>query len=61
MLLSHQRKRKRKSTTRPGKGRSRAPDQVRRGFPAEKINQKWYGDGTESSTDEGKLQAGRAA
>ena len=24
-------------------------------FPAERINQKWYGDGTELPTDEGKL------
>jgi len=32
-----------------------APDLVRRDFPAQKINQKWYGDHTEISTDEGKL------
>ena len=48
-------KRRRKSTTRPGRGRWRAPDLVKRQFPAQKINQKWYGDGTEIPTDEGKL------
>ena len=44
----------RKGTTRPGKGRWRAPDLVS-DFPAGKINQKWYGDGTEIGTGEGKL------
>jgi putative transposase len=48
-------KRKRKSTTRPGRGRWRAPDLIGRDFPAERLNQKWYGDGTELPTDEGKL------
>ena len=48
-------KKKRRSTTRPGKGRWRAPDLVRRDFPASTINRKWYGDGTEIPTDEGKL------
>ena len=48
-------KRKRRSTTRPGKGRWRAPDLVRRDFPAGQINTKWYGDGTEIATGEGKL------
>jgi transposase InsO family protein len=48
-------KRRRRATTRPGRGRWRAPDLVRRQFPAQKINQKWYGDGTEISADEGKL------
>ena len=28
---------------------------MRRGFPAEKINQKWFGDGTEIGTAQGKL------
>ena len=32
------------------------PDLVKRDFPAAKINRKWYGDGTEIETDEGKLQ-----
>jgi transposase InsO family protein len=53
-LVARRRKR-RKSTTRPGRGRWRAPDLVRRDFPAEKINHKWYGDGTEIGTGEGKL------
>jgi transposase InsO family protein len=48
-------KKRRKHTTRPGKGRWRAPDLVGRDFPATKVNQKWYGDGTEIATDEGKL------
>ena len=53
--LAARRKKKRRSTTRPGKGRWRAPDLVRRDFPAQKINTKWYGDGTEIKTGEGKL------
>jgi putative transposase len=53
--LAARRKKKRKSTTRPGKGRWRAPDLVKRDFPAQEINVKWYGDGTEICTDEGKL------
>src|SRR5205814_10131535 len=53
--LAARRKHKRRSTTRPGKGRWRAPDLVKRDFPAAKINRKWYGDGTEIPTDEGKL------
>jgi transposase InsO family protein len=53
--LAGRRKRRRRGTTRPGKGRWRAPDLVKRDFPAEKINRKWYGDGTEIPTDEGKL------
>ena len=28
---------------------------VKRDFPAQKINQKWYGDGTEIKTGQGKL------
>jgi transposase InsO family protein len=53
--LAARRKKKRKGTTRPGKGRWRAPDLVRRDFPAAQINTKWYGDGTEVPTSEGKL------
>jgi putative transposase len=48
-------RRGRKGTTRPGKGRWRAPDLVKRDFPAAGINRKWYGDGTEIPTGEGKL------
>ena len=45
----------RKATTRPGKGRWRAPDRVKRKFAADGINRRWYGDGTEIVTGEGKL------
>jgi putative transposase len=49
------RKRRRKGTTRPGRGRWAAPDLVRRQFGASRINQKWFGDVTEILTGEGKL------
>jgi len=55
MGLAARPRRRRKSTTRPGKGRWRAPDLVKRDFPAAEINVKWYGDGTEIPTGEGKL------
>ena len=48
-------RRGRKGTTRPGRGRWRAPDLVKRQFPAARLNHKWYGDGTEIGTGEGKL------
>jgi putative transposase len=48
-------KRRRRATTRPGRGRWRAPDLVKRQFPATRLNHKWYGDGTEIGTGEGKL------
>jgi transposase InsO family protein len=53
--LAARRKRKRRSSTRPGKGRWRAEDLVGRKFAAAGINRKWYGDGTEIPTGEGKL------
>jgi putative transposase len=53
--LAARRKKRRRSTTRPGKGRWRAPDLVKRDFPAQQINTKWYGDGTEIPTGQGKL------
>jgi putative transposase len=53
--LAARRRKRRRATTRPGKGRWRAPDLVKRDFPAGKINTKWYGDGTEIGTGEGKL------
>ena len=53
--LAARRRKQRRWTTRPGKGRWRAPDLVKRDFAAEGINQKWYGDGTEIPTGEGKL------
>ena len=53
--LAARRKKRRKATTRPGKGRWRAPDLVKRKFAADGINRRWYGDGTEIATGEGKL------
>ena len=53
--LAARQKKKRKATTRPGRGRWRAPDLVKRDFRAGKINRKWFGDGTELVTGEGKL------
>jgi putative transposase len=53
--LAARRRRKRRSLTRQGNGRWRAPDLVGRDFTAESVNQKWFGDGTEIPTDEGKL------
>jgi transposase InsO family protein len=46
---------RRRGTTRPGKARWRAPDLVKRRFSADRINQKWFGDGTEIPTARGKL------
>jgi putative transposase len=48
-------KRGRRGSTRPGRGRWRAPDLIGRRFAAGQVNRKWYGDGTEIVTDEGKL------
>jgi putative transposase len=53
--LAARRKRRRRATTRPGKGRWRAPDLVRRDFPARQVNRKWHGDGTEIPAGQGKL------
>ncbi|WP_084037333.1 IS3 family transposase [Haloechinothrix halophila] len=53
--LRARRRRHRRSTTRPGRGRWRAPDLIGREFAADTVNHKWYGDGTEIVTDEGKL------
>ena len=53
--LAARRKRRRRGTTRPVKDRWRAPDLVKRDFPASQVNKKWYGDGTEIPTGEGKL------
>ena len=55
MGLAARRTKRRRGSTRPGKGRWKAPDLVKRDFPAEQINVKWYGDGTDIDTDEGKL------
>jgi transposase InsO family protein len=55
MGLAARPKKRRQGTTRQGKGRWRAPDLVKRDFSAQDINRKWYGDGTDIDTDEGKL------
>jgi putative transposase len=55
MGLAARRRKKRRSSTRPGRGRWRAPDLVQRKFAAGGINRRWYGDGTEVKTGEGKL------
>jgi putative transposase len=46
---------KRRQATRQGRGRWRAPDLIGRDFGTDRLNHKWYGDGTEIGTDEGKL------
>jgi transposase InsO family protein len=53
--LQARRQRRRRQSTRPGRGRWRAPDLIGRDFAAGQVNHKWYGDGTEIGTDEGKL------
>jgi len=53
--LAARARKRRKGTTRPGRGRWRAEDLVRRKFAAGGINRRWYGDGTEVKTAEGKL------
>ena len=55
MGLAARKKKRRRGTTRPGKGRWRAPDLIGRDFAAGKVNCKWYGDGTEIVTGEGRL------
>jgi putative transposase len=47
--LASRRNKRRKATTRPGKGRWRAPDQVKRKFAVSGINRRWYGDAPRSS------------
>jgi transposase InsO family protein len=48
--LAARRKKKRRGTTGPGRGRWRAPDLVKRDFPARQLNRKWFGDGTQILT-----------
>jgi transposase InsO family protein len=55
MGLAARRKKRRRGSTRPGRGRWRAPDRVGRKFAADGINRTWYGDGTEVKTGEGRL------
>ena len=53
--LAARRKKRRKATTRPGRGRWRAPDPVKRDFLAAALSRKRFGDGTQIVTDEGRL------
>lgn len=53
--LAARRKKRRKQTTRQGRGRWRAPDLIGRDFATDGLNRKWYGDGTEIPTGEGRL------
>jgi putative transposase len=56
--LHARRKRRRKQTTRQSRGsrgKWRAQDLIRRDFATNRLNRKWYGDGTEIGTDDGKL------
>jgi putative transposase len=53
--LAARAKKRRRGTTRPGRGRWRAPDLIGRDFATDQVNRKWFGDGTEIVTDEGKL------
>lgn len=54
--LQVRRKKRRRSLTRPGRGRWRAPDLIGRDCTAGTMNQKWFGDGSKLTTsDEGKL------
>jgi transposase InsO family protein len=55
MGLAARRRRRRRQTTRQGRGRWRAPDLIGRDFATDRLNRKWYGDGTEIETDQGKL------
>jgi transposase InsO family protein len=54
-LLARPGRRGRRGTTRRGRARWRAEDLVKRKFAAAGINRRWYGDGTEIKTGEGKL------
>jgi putative transposase len=54
-LLARPGRRGRRGTTRKGKARWRAEDLVKRKFGASRVNRRWYGDGTEIVTGEGKL------
>ena len=53
--LAARNKRRRKQTPRQGRGKWRAPDVIGGNFGTDRLNHKWYGDGTEIPTDEGKL------
>jgi putative transposase len=53
--LAARRRRNRNQTTRQGRGRWRAPDLIGRDFGTDRLNHKWYGDGTEIPTEQGKV------
>jgi putative transposase len=53
--LAARRRRNRNQTTRQGRGRWRAPDLIGRDFGTHRLNRKWYGDGTQIPTEQGKL------
>ena len=53
--LVARRRRGRRGSTRPGRGRWRAPDLIGRRFAAERVNRKSDAAATEIVTDEGKL------
>lgn len=53
--LAARRRRRRRRSTRQGRCRWRAPDLIGRDFGTDRLNHKWYGDGTEIPTDEGRL------
>lgn len=53
--LRARRKHRRRQTTAQGRAKWRAADLIGRDFAADRLNHKWYGDGTEVPTDEGKL------
>jgi transposase InsO family protein len=53
--LAARRRRRCRQTTRQGRGKWRAPDLIGRDFAADRLNHKWYGDGTEIPTDQGRL------
>jgi len=58
--LAARRKKRHQGATRPGRGRWRAPDLEKRDFNTGKINRKWFGDGTEIVTRQGKPPAVRS-
>jgi len=53
--LAARRRRNGNQTTRQGRGRWRAPDLIGRDFGTDRLNHKWYGDGTQIPTEQGKL------
>ena len=54
-LVGRPTRRRFRSLTRPDKAAAPLPDLVKRDFTARRVNQRWFGDGTEIDTAEGKL------